>query len=166
MGRGAVGWPGTPSGGRARSGSPTFLSNVKAFPHAIALAGAAVTVVLLSGCSSWHQAGPSVEDVLRRKDERHLRLQLAGSEKKIEIQSPRIEGDSLHGVISTAARTPADPRDYSGQTREIRLATRAIRGVEVQRVNAAKTAVFALLVTSVMVLGALAASYSGSDVYL
>ena len=131
----------------------------------IALAVAAVAVALLSGCTSWHQAGPSAEDALRRKDESRLRIQMEGSEKKIVVQLPRIQGDSLHGVLRTQPKTPADPPNYQVESRAISLPTRAIRGVEVERFNAPKTAGIILLVAGVAAL-ALAASYSGTDVYL
>jgi hypothetical protein len=129
------------------------------------LAAAVVAVALLSGCSSWHQAGPSAEDVLQRKSESRLRIQVEGSETKVEVQSPRIEGDSLHGVVTTGPRTPADPPSFQPEAHGIALPIRAIRSVEVERFNAAKTAGLVLLVAA-FAAGALAASYSGNDVYL
>ena len=131
----------------------------------ISLAAAVVAVALLSGCSSWHRAGPSAEDVLQRKSESRLRIQVEGSEEKIEVQSPRIDGDSLHGMLTTGPRTPADPPNFQPEAHGIALPTRSIRVVEVERFSAAKTAGLVLLVAT-FVAGALAASYSGNDVYL
>ncbi|MGE5759541.1 MAG: hypothetical protein ACM37V_04175 [Gemmatimonadota bacterium] len=107
----------------------------------------------LPACTAWHTQSTPPQQVIATKQPRKLRV-VRQDGSRIELQQPRIEGDSLVGTTGVAKPGTLLPR--------VAIALADVKAVEVHEGDTGKTLLLVGVIGAVMVAGALAGGGSTS----
>ena len=102
------------------------------FPQCVLSTAAILTLVLLSGCKSWHPVTDTPESWIARENPPEVRL-TAETGDQMTIRRPIVVNDS---IVSASARVAVGP--FAPPRRGVRLSD--VHGFEVPRFDPVKTA--------------------------
>ena len=110
--------------------------------------------VYLSSCTSWQVQPVSPEQVVTEEEPSRIRVTLADS-SEVEMEQPRIVGDTLRGMVKGPPPTDAQQgAEYVITERDVLLAD--IATVRVRKANVGKTLIGAVGITIALVIAAAA----------
>ncbi len=114
----------------------------RALRRVVALLLSTALVVTAAGCTSWKKQRIGAQDILAQSnDMKTMRLTLV-DDSRAEIMNPRIESDTLRGVLVRRSLSPGEPLTISQSFGESNIALADIRAVELRKFSAGKTVLF------------------------